>query len=212
MKRHLFVIGFLLSAIFPAIGPTQDCAAAAQGSSHAGLVIEYPNGETASHCVAFSGVSITGLDLLRRAGVAVTYQDYGGGNVTVCSIDGQGCAYPKVPCWCRCASTTASCEFWGYYIVDPATKSWQFSAQGVATTVVHDGDVQGWRWGAHGPGGAAPPKASADRICAGGERVSVAGARPRGDSKVPVILTGMAAVLVIAAGFALQRRKPAPDA
>ncbi|MCA1834087.1 MAG: hypothetical protein ABR548_11960 [Actinomycetota bacterium] len=209
MKLRIVLVVALLSAVFPGGVAHPLCASAqSSGTSRAGLLVEYPNSETQFYCVSFSGRSITGLELLRKTGVALAYQDFGGGNVTVCSIGGRGCPYPKTPCFCQCATGAKTCTFWGYYKISHGTNTWQFSQEGAGVSVVRNGEINGWRWGAHGVQGTHPPAATTlEEICATGVHVSVAGARVARTSKRPAAVIAVLALLVMAAGYSFQRRR-----
>lgn len=180
VTRTLFSV-LLLSGAFsvtPALGP---CAgvANAEGVKRAGLVVQFERRPAREFCVAFSESSITGFDLLQRSGLALTFQDYGGGNVAVCAIEGDGCAYPRQACFCRCTNLS-DCTMWGYYRMDAAATTWTFSEEGAGVARVRDGDVNGWRWGKHSTtGGQAPDATTLSAICAEGEQVGLksAGAR-----------------------------------
>lgn len=142
-------------------------AARAAGTHRAGVVVEFGNGDAREFCVSFADDSISGLEALRRTGLPLVYQDYGGSAVTVCKIDDEGCDYPRVPCFCECARAGArDCTFWGYYRLSRATGAWEFAESGPGSTIVRDGDLNGWRWGRHQGGASPPASTSLARVCA----------------------------------------------
>jgi len=211
--RRAFVVALLAVGVVPVAGAAGPCAsaAAAPGMHRAGLVVEFPDASTRSYCVAFGEDSITGLELLQRTGLSITFQDYGGGNVTVCSIDGKGCDYPRVPCFCKCANTN-DCTFWGYYSIAAPSGAWRFQSSGSSARTVHDGDVDGWRWGRHGTAGTAPPPdATLAKICATGIHVDAAAAktpsRTRSRTGAAVFVAFLAAALVAGASAGLRSRR-----
>lgn len=177
IRRALLGMG-LVAASLPAAGVLPgpcETVARAQGMNHAGLIISFPAGATKEFCVAFEEPSISGLELLRRSGLPLTFQDFGGGNVTVCSIDGEGCPYPEKPCFCLCESTGGDCRFWGYYRA--SSGRWHFSETGAGVRPVRDGEVEGWKFGAHGTAGAdPPPQATLNQLCNRGTRIGPAAA------------------------------------
>jgi hypothetical protein len=155
MLHHRFRIGRWLAiglSLMLGLMPTH-----AQTQSRAGLVIQYPDGRVATHCVRFDEPSLTGLDLLNRSGVSAVVEVSGLGSA-VCSIAGAGCAYPAQPCFCQCQG--ADCAYWNYFhSIDGA---WRYSPIAASTYTVADGAVEGWAWG----DGTAPPIYSIDQICA----------------------------------------------
>ena len=130
--------------------------ASGQAQNRAGLVIQYPDGRAATYCVRFGEPSITGLELLNRSGLRPV-AEVGGLGSAVCSIDGQGCAYPAQPCFCQCQGAT--CAYWNYlHLIDGA---WRYSPVGASNYVVADGAIDGWAWGDQ----AAPPVYTINQIC-----------------------------------------------
>jgi hypothetical protein len=217
LRASTLVVAAILSVV-PIVGGAAPCASArvAHGAAvkRAALVIQFADGTQKDFCVSFRERAITGLELLRRAGLALSYQDYGGGNVTICSIGEQGCAYPRLPCWCHCASASGACAFWGYYRMSAGTNAWHFSQEGAAITAVHDGDVEGWRWGSHGLQGAQAPRASGlAEVCSKGVHVDVAGFPAKASERrgapvaMLVIVAGLIIVLVAAAIIRARRTR-----
>ena len=144
----LVVLLALAAQLAPAGGQAQE--------NRAGLVIRFGDGRVATYCVRFGEPSITGLELLSRSGVTPV-AEVGGLGSAVCSIDGQGCAYPAQPCFCQCQGAT--CAYWNYlHLIDGA---WRYSPVGASAYTVADGAVDGWAWGDQ----AAPPVYTLDQIC-----------------------------------------------
>jgi hypothetical protein len=107
-------------------------------------------------CVRFTEDSISGKDALDRAGVDPVYRSYGGAlGSAVCSLCGVGRSYAD------CLGSGASATYWIYWRAAAGTTSFTRSAFGVSSTRVHDGDVEGWRWGVS----EAPPFALAAEVC-----------------------------------------------
>src|SRR5688572_3624005 len=78
--------------------PCAGVRAAADGTSRAGLVVQFGDGEVMRYCVSFTEESITGFELLRGTGLPLVYQDYGAGSVAMCKIGDEGCEYPREQC------------------------------------------------------------------------------------------------------------------
>jgi hypothetical protein len=112
--------------------------------------------------VRFAEESITGYELLQRAGLPASVEVSAIGP-TVCSIDGEGCAYPQESCFCRCQGSP--CVYWSYWR-QQENGGWRYQALGAGNTRVRNGDVEGWRWAAGTTRDAeSPPAASFAAIC-----------------------------------------------
>ncbi len=135
----------------------------AQAPHRAGLVVRFSDDRVITRCVEFTEESITGEELLRRAGLRIVSEYNPGLGAAICQIEGVGCNYPAVPCFCQCQG--AECVYWAYYYL--ANGQWVYSGFGVSNRQVHDGDVEGWSWGPGSVSGAtAPPLFTLDQICA----------------------------------------------
>ena len=135
----------------------------ADGPSRAGLVVRFGDGHVFKQCVEFGEDHISGLEVLLRSGMEVVYEQSGLG-ATVCKVEGDGCAYPSEPCFCRCPGGPA-CTYWSYWHLKDGT--WEYSRAGASGYPVRDGDVEGWTWGpGTAGGGPEPPVTEFDGICA----------------------------------------------
>jgi len=152
-------MGVLLSLVAAgvlALGlqPSPSSAVArAQDSNQAGLVVRFGDGSYITRCITFSEPSISGLDVLERSDLAVVAAGW-----AVCDIEGHsGC--PAENCFCQCPGGGGACLYWSYWhLVDG---SWVYSTVGSGGHDVHDGDVEGWSWGAEG----SPPVVPFHEIC-----------------------------------------------
>lgn len=124
----------------------------------AGLVVVHGDGNVVSACVAFAEESISGAELLRRSGLGVTLDAYGGLGYGVCEIGGEGC-FAGQDCFCQCRGSP--CAYWVYSHRHP-DGSWAISGVGASGWQVHDGDVDGWVWG---DGSTAPPVVAFEQVC-----------------------------------------------
>jgi hypothetical protein len=140
-----------------ALGALATCApvARAAGTNHALVVVE-ANGSVVQRVVTFGSDSISGLTALQQAGFAPVVRGFGGMGGAVCAIDmpttGQTVGCPADNTCLTCAGSS----FWAYFEAPSGTSSFRQSRAGASTTRVHDGDVEGWRWGT----GDAPPYTS----------------------------------------------------
>ena len=128
------------------------------GPYRAGLVVVHGDWSVVTACVTFTEESISGAELLRRAGQEVTLTAYGGLGYGVCAIGGEGCTEDQ-DCFCQCRG--APCAYWVYSHRRPDS-SWTISGVGASSWQVHDGDVDGWVWG---DGSVAPPVVTFEQVC-----------------------------------------------
>ena len=150
----------LMILLFTCLSPN---VAQAQEENRAGLVIVHGDGSVVQQCVAFTEESISGYELLQRAGAALSVEA-GGFGATVCSIDGEGCSYPAESCFCQCQSSP--CIYWSYWRRQP-DGPWRYQPLGAGNTQVRDGDVEGWHWAAGTRSSAVePPAVRFEDICA----------------------------------------------
>lgn len=162
----MYRLGRLLLALLPVVVAgliSTPFVGGQEAENRAGLLIQHGDGTVFSACVAFNEPSISGLELLRRAGVSLSLDSSSGLGSIVCAVDGEGCSYPDESCFCQCQG--ASCTYWQYWhLVDG---EWQYSGIGAADWKVTGGGVDGWVWGQGDPsGGQKPPATSFGEICA----------------------------------------------
>jgi hypothetical protein len=161
-KCNVVRTGILLAILVYVFGWSTTLA---QGNKRAGLVVQYADGTTTTHCVTFAEPSISGYDVLRRSGLPISIEASSFG-AAICKIGDTGCNFPAQSCFCQCENIAASCAFWGYFhrIADG---SWQFSQSGASNFQVNDGMVEGWAWG-KGSGNSSEavlPNITIDQIC-----------------------------------------------
>ncbi|MDQ1301131.1 MAG: hypothetical protein QG637_1052 [Chloroflexota bacterium] len=137
-------------------------AAAQEGPSRAALVVRFADGAVETRCVSFATPAISGADLLARSGLPRIVNLNSGLGGAVCSIKGQGCAFPGQDCFCRCQGS--ACEYWAYYHL--SDRGWVYSDVGAGNFLVTDGAVEGWSWGkGNFTSGTEPPVAHFADIC-----------------------------------------------
>ena len=133
--------------------------------SQAGLAVQFGDGRVETRCVTFEEDEITGADLL------LTYSGYdaivdasSGMGITVCQLEGEGCAYPAKPCFCQCMGG-GECAYWNYFYREPSSGEWTYSPLGAVLRKVRHGSVEAWVWG----DGTTPPtfEGTFESICAG---------------------------------------------
>jgi hypothetical protein len=125
----------------------------AMQSNRVGLVVAHGDGSTITRCIEFSESELSGYDVLQRSGLEIVAAQDSGAGAAVCAVDGEGC--PKSDCL-----TCDMPNYWSYWHLEGG--SWTYSPVGASIYKVHDGAVEGWRWG----GGDPPPVIPFDQICA----------------------------------------------
>ncbi|MBU0704231.1 MAG: hypothetical protein KKC18_10250 [Chloroflexi bacterium] len=147
------MLGLILTAVLTAPSHAQ------QPDPHrAGLVVVRGDGSVTSVCIPFSEESISGAELLRRSGLQVTLDAYGGLGYGVCEIGGEGCPAGQ-DCFCQCRGNP--CAYW-VYSHRRTDGSWAISGVGASGWQVQGGDVDGWVWG---DGSTAPPVVTFEQVC-----------------------------------------------
>jgi hypothetical protein len=119
-------------------------AATASASGRAGLIVGQGDGSFSATCVLFEGSEISGEDLLRRSGIAVTMDVGNPLGTLVCSIDDGGCTFPDEACLCQCRGA-GPCSYWAYFNWD-ADDGWVYAVQGARLRTLRDGDLDAWLW------------------------------------------------------------------
>jgi len=133
-------------------------SADAQNAAHrAGVVIRFGDGSVITRCVSFSEPTISGMELLTRAGLSIRVDTASSIGAGVCKIGDQGCDAGK-SCFCQCEG--GACAYWQYFHLQSG--AWKYSNLGAALYKVADSAVEGWAWGNN----VAPPVMSFDQICA----------------------------------------------
>jgi len=154
MKYRIVTICLaLILLLAPAVVETGPRGAHAQQANRVGLVVEHGDGSVTTRCIEFSEQEISGYDVLTRSGLNVVAAFESGMGAAVCAVGGEGCP----------AESCLTCDvpnYWAYWHLDGG--AWVYSPIGVSSYTVHDGDVEGWRWG----GGDPPDVIQFDQICA----------------------------------------------
>jgi hypothetical protein len=121
---------------------------------HAALVIQHASGSVITRCVAFAEDQITGLQLVERSGVQHEVQSFGSIGAAMCQLDREPSTVPP--------GCFGSGPYWQYF--HRGSGGWQASAFGASSSVLHDGDMDGW----HYAGGAnqAPGNVAFASVCA----------------------------------------------
>lgn len=156
MRSRLWLVAVLLAGAAPQVfGATAACAGT---DDRAALVVD--TGEsTFSFCVSLPDDSVSGLELIELANDQYGLQyRFGDGGQAVCMLanvgaEGDDC-FGKYP------------DFWGFWRGN-GSGGWTWSSVGAGSTLVRDGDIQGWSWGSGQDGSThpQPPPTHHDDVC-----------------------------------------------
>jgi hypothetical protein len=139
-----------LMALLLVLGAAPKPAAAA-GDHHAAVIVD--TGGAAAPIpvvVTFSGDSISGLEALQLAGADPAVIGFSGLGGAVCALDGVG--HPATNA--TCLGEPSDPRFWAYWHVPAGQSGFNestYSRAGAGSVRVHDGDVEGWRYGTGEP-------------------------------------------------------------
>ena len=156
MRSRLWLVAVLLAGAVPQVfGATAACAGTGE---RAALVVDTGQ-NTFSYCVSLPDDSVSGLELIELANDQHGLQyRFGDGGQAVCMLanvgaEGDDC-FGKYP------------DFWGFWRGD-GNGGWTWSSVGAGSTLVRDGDVQGWSWGSGQDGSThpKPPPTRFDDVC-----------------------------------------------
>lgn len=117
---------------------------AEEGRGRAGLVIVHGDGSLQTGCVEFAGTEVRGTEVLQLSEADEIVDAANSMGVLVCSIDGEGCAFPAQDCLCECGGAGA-CTYWAYFTRAPG-EAWVYSPLGPSARPVRSGDLEGWVW------------------------------------------------------------------
>jgi hypothetical protein len=136
-------VALLLALIASAagVGASAELASAAT-SPHRAAVIVDTGGTVHKVVITFTEDSISGLDALQRAGANPVVYSMGPGGA-VCRIFGVGRdAGPNC-----LGGQDGDNRYWAYFRAPAGTSTFKYSSIGAGLGRVHDGDVEGWKFG-----------------------------------------------------------------
>ncbi len=146
----------------------------------AGLVIEHSSGRLLTRCVTFAEAQITGMQLIERSSVSYQAQTFGSMGSAICQLEGEPSSVPS--------NCFGSGPYWQYFHWQGA---WRQSMLGASSSMLRDGDIDGWRYAAGA--GQAPPSVSFAAICSAAlppaathSAIAPASARPTPSPTTPV--------------------------
>jgi len=138
--RTILTSGIVL-ALFLILALSTRAGIGAQEPNKAAVVVRLDDDQVTSRCVTFSEESLSGMDLLRRSGLALETKVEGMGSL-VCSIENSGC--PADDCFCQC-SGGKECVYWSYW--RNQEDGWAYARVGASQNQIGHGGIDGWSWG-----------------------------------------------------------------
>ena len=144
-RRLLVALSLVIASAALAAGTQPSVATAA--SPHKAAVIVDAGGSAQKVVITFTEDSISGIDALQRAGANPVVYAMGPG-AAVCRLFGVGRdAGPSC-----LGGQDGDNRYWAYFRAPAGTSAFKYSSVGGGASRVHDGDVEGWKFGT----GAAP--------------------------------------------------------
>jgi len=153
IKNIYLALGLMAS--FITIGNALPITRAQSPNNRVGLVVEHGDGSVTTRCVEFSEQEISGYEALTRSKLEVETAFDSGQGAAICRIENEGC--PVASCL-----TCDVPNYWAYWHLADGASAWTYSQIGAGSHTVHNGDVEGWSWGAGDP----PSVVPFDQICA----------------------------------------------
>ncbi len=179
LAAMLVAAGIVVAAAYVPGGTTP--AFAAPADHHAVVVVD-TGSLVRTVCVHFTADSITGTQALDLAGVSPVYRGYGTTGAAVCSLCQQGC-----PADGSCL-TCGGADYWQYYKSPAGSSAYTYSIGGAGASQVHDGDIEGWKWG-HS---VQPPHVSFESVCGVALQVIPTTLQPQTTTAAPTQTTAAA--------------------
>ncbi len=126
-----------------AFGAGASPSVAAAASPHRAAVIVDTGGTVHRVVITFTEDSISGIEALQRAGGNPVVYVFGGQGGAVCRIYGVGRdAGPGC-----LGGADGDNRYWAYFRAPAGTSTFTYSSIGAGSARVHDGDVEGWKFG-----------------------------------------------------------------
>src|SRR6476659_9251027 len=123
------------------VAPDTVLSAGAAGSNRAMVVVD--TGSSVHRVVVTFSGSITGIQALELAGAQPVVYSFAGQGGAVCRLFGVGRdAGPNC-----LGGADGDNRYWAYFRAPAGTSSFTYSRSGAGATQVHDGDVEGWKFG-----------------------------------------------------------------
>ena len=134
----------LLFAVVASVVGVMPTTTAHAGTTHRAAVIVDTGDKVTTAYVEFSDDSISGLELLQRAGFFPETYGFSGLGAAVCRMAGKGCEVGQSCLTCD------SGNYWSYSRAPSGADAFTSSRVGASSARVADGDIDGWKYGTGG--------------------------------------------------------------
>ncbi len=143
--RSILLVALLIHVVCLAWFSVGGAARQATGSANvAGIVVDYGDGRVSYALVPFTEETISGVELLRRSELSLLSVEFGGMGEGICAIEDTGCDLSA--CRARlCQTGDPDSPFW-QYVRAGDDGEWQTAPLGASSSIVENGNVDGWFW------------------------------------------------------------------
>lgn len=145
LRSALGAAAVIVVCLLAAMAGGRAPGAAASGPNRAVVVADSGTGVLVRG-IEFEADSISGVEALQLAGLDPVLQGFDGQGGAVCALQGVGC-----PSDGSCLTCDARGYYWAYHRAPAGSGAFTYSRVGAGATRVHDGDVEGWKWGTGSP-------------------------------------------------------------
>jgi hypothetical protein len=144
IRATLVAIAVVAGVAFGGLVAGTVAAPAAGGATpHRAMVVVETGAATYHQVVTFTSDSITGLKALELAGAQPVVYSFAGQGGAVCRLFGVGRdAGPNC-----LGGADGDNRYWAYFRAPAGSGGFTYSRAGAGSTQVHDGDVEGWKFG-----------------------------------------------------------------
>jgi hypothetical protein len=202
-----------------ALAQSVTASGAGAAAPHRAMVVVETGSATYRQVITFASDSITGLQALDLAGAQPVVYSFAGQGGAVCRLYGVGRdAGPSC-----LGGADGDNRYWAYFRAPAGTGTFTYSRAGAGSTQVHDGDVEGWRFGTGAepgyvalppvtpPSTVAPVVAPPPRAGGTGGSVSAPVVGPSGAATTGPMQIDPAALAAFLAGTTTTTTAPAAD-
>ena len=146
MSRTRVVVACLAAvgmSVLAGVGPLASVLPAGAADEHRATVVVDTGNGTFQRTVTFTEDSISGIAALQRAGANPVVYNFNGRGGAVCRLFGVGRdAGPGC-----LGGADGDSRYWAYFRAPAGSSKFAYSSVGAGATAVHDGDVEGWKFG-----------------------------------------------------------------
>ena len=143
MRRSVALAGLVAAFVSAGALGFAGAGVAQAAGAHRAMVVVDTGVSTYQRVISFDGDSVTGIQALALAGADPVIYSFSGQGGAVCRLFGVGRdAGPNC-----LGGADGDNRYWAYFRAPSGTSSFTYSRAGGGSTQVHDGDVEGWKFG-----------------------------------------------------------------